>query len=295
MARDFQIELQELGLLPAEAQIYLALVRNGPLGGSAIASVTSFPRSTVYIGLNALLGKGLVETGSARGSRYSAVSPDTALPALVAQEKEAISHREKTAAQLGRQLFSVLEKTDTGPDELIQVIRSPRGVAARYEQLQKEATRQIEGFVKAPLFVTPGNPVQESVQRRGVRFKALYERAVLNNPEVRPYLEKWMSLGEEVRIYAGELPHKLAIFDRKVVLAHLNMPGDRMHTLCIRHPELAQSLGIGFETLWNQSEPLELSSSKRMSPKARPISVVSDLGVDGYDHAVNGERHSRRK
>ncbi len=253
MQKDFQMELQELGLPPAEAQIYLALVRNGPLGGSAIASVTSFPRSTVYIALNALLDKGLVETGSARGSRYSAVSPDTALPSLVAEEKKAISQREKAAAQLGRQLFSVLERTDTGPDELIQVIHSPRGVAARYERLQKEATRQIEGFVKAPLFVTPGNPVQESVYRRGVRFRALYERGGLENPEIRPYFEKWMSFGEEVRIYAGELPHKLAIFDRKVVLAHLNMSGDRMRTLCIRHPELAQSLGIAFETLWNQS------------------------------------------
>jgi sugar-specific transcriptional regulator TrmB len=293
MAKDFQMELQELGLMPTEAQIYLALVRNGALGGSAIASVTGFPRSTVYIALNALLGKGLVEGGSARGSRFSVVSPDTTLPALVAQEKEAISQREKVAAQLGRQLFSLLEKTDTGPDELIQVIRSPRGVAARYERLQKEATRLIEGFVKAPLFVTPGNPVQESVYRRGVRFRALYERAVLDNPEVRPYLEKWMTLGEEVRIYAGELPHKLAIFDRKVVLAHLNMPGDRMRTLCIRHPELAQSLGIAFETLWNQSERLQPSSSKRMSSKARPIPVVSDLGVDGYDRAVNGERGSR--
>jgi HTH-type transcriptional regulator, sugar sensing transcriptional regulator len=295
MAKNFQMELQALGLPRAEAQIYLALVRNGALGGSAIAGVTGFPRSTVYIALNALLGKGLVEVGSARGSRYSVVSPDTALPALVAQEKEAISQREKAAAQLGRQLFSVLEKTDTGPDELIQVIHNPRGVAARYEQLQREATRQIEGFVKAPLFVTPGNPVQESVYRRGVRFKALYERAVLDNPEVRPYLEQWMSLGEEVRIYAGELPHKLAIFDRKVVLAHLTMSGDRMRTLCIRHPELAQSLGIAFETLWNQSEQLEPSSSTKTPSRARPSPVVSDLSVNACDYAVNGEGGSRRK
>jgi sugar-specific transcriptional regulator TrmB len=295
MAKDFQMELQELGLMPTEAQIYLALVRNGALGGSAIASVTGFPRSTVYLALNALAGRGLVEAGTGRGSRFHVVSPDKALPALIAQEREAISQREKAAAELGRQFFSLLEKTDTGPDELVQVIRSPRGVAARYERLQIEATEQIEGFVKAPLFVTPGNPVQKSVQRRGVRFKALYERAVLDNPQVRPYLDHWMSLGEEVRIYAGELPHKLAIFDRKVVLAHLNIPGDRMRTLCIRHPELAQSLGIAFETLWNQSERLEPSSSKRMSSKARLVPVVSDLAVDGYDRAVNGERRSRSK
>jgi hypothetical protein len=35
----------------SEAQIYLALVRNGALSGSAVASVTGFPRSSVYAGL----------------------------------------------------------------------------------------------------------------------------------------------------------------------------------------------------------------------------------------------------
>src|SRR3954453_16641650 len=101
MAEDFQMELQELGLLPAEAQIYLALVRNGALSGSAVASVTGFPRSSVYLTLNSLLDKGLIEGGAGQGSRFSVVPPDKALPSLVLQEKEAISQREKVAAHLG--------------------------------------------------------------------------------------------------------------------------------------------------------------------------------------------------
>ena len=77
--------LQELGLLPAEAQVYLALVRNGALSGTAVASVTGFPRSSVYLTLNSLLDKGLIEGGPAHGSRFSVVPPNKALPSLVAQ------------------------------------------------------------------------------------------------------------------------------------------------------------------------------------------------------------------
>jgi sugar-specific transcriptional regulator TrmB len=263
MTDDFQLELQELGLLPAEAQVYTALVRNGSLGGSAIASVTGFPRSSVYLTLNSLLDKGLIEGGPGHGSRFSVVPPDMALPSLIVQEKEAISAREKIAAQLGRRLSSILETADTASDELIQVIRSPRGVAERYQRLQLEAERQIEGFVKAPLFVTTGNPAQEKAQRRGVHYRALYERAVFSDPAVTTYLSDWVANGEEVRIYDGELPHKLVIFDRKRVLAHLSMPGDQMRTLYIQHPELAASLGIAFEALWAQSERLTAVAEKK--------------------------------
>src|SRR5438552_9552951 len=106
MAEDFRLALQELGLLPAEAQIYLALVRNGALSGSAVASVTGFPRSSVYLTLNSLLDKGLIEGGAGHGSRFSVVPPDKALPSLVLQEKEAISQREKIAARLGSEVAS---------------------------------------------------------------------------------------------------------------------------------------------------------------------------------------------
>src|SRR2546430_4954670 len=106
MAEDFRLALQELGLLPAEAHVYLALVRNGALSGSAVASVTGFPRSSVYLTLNSLLNKGLIEGGPGHGGRFSVVGPDKALPSLVAQEKGAIPQRQKIPAHLGAHLLS---------------------------------------------------------------------------------------------------------------------------------------------------------------------------------------------
>src|SRR5438309_10282770 len=109
MAEDLQMELQELGLLPAEAQVYLALVRNGALTGSAIASMTGFPRSSVYLTLNSLLDKGLVEGGAGRGSRFSVVPPEQALPSLVVQDRESLVKRETLAGQLGHRLSTLVE------------------------------------------------------------------------------------------------------------------------------------------------------------------------------------------
>jgi len=280
MAEDFQMELQELGLLPAEAQVYLALVRNGALGGSAIASVTGFPRSSVYLTLNSLLDKGLVEGGAGHGSRFSVAPPDKALPSLVLQEKEAISQREKLAAQLGHRLSSSLvEPTEIGPDELIQVIRGPRAVAERYDRLRLEAQRSVEVFVKAPIFARSGpDPVLKETLRRGVRCRDVYERAVLDHPAVGPYLAKWMAHGDEVRVYDGKLPHKLALFDRQSVFVALIMPGDQMRTVYIKHQELATSLGIVFDAFWAQSEPLKILDAQKSSSDAPAIRVRKRSG-----------------
>jgi hypothetical protein len=166
----------------------------------------------------------------------------------------------------------MVEPAETVPQELIQVIRSARGVAERFERLQLEAERQIEVFTKAPLFMSPGNPTQRKAQRRGVRYRGLYERAVLDSPGIKPYLSEWVSQGEEARIYGGELPHKLAIFDRERVLVHLSMPGNQMRTLFIRHPELAMSLGMLFDSLWARSKPFPSNEEKRSLTfrKSRP-------------------------
>ncbi len=288
MAEDIQIELQELGLLPAEAQVYLALVRNGALGGSAIASVTGFPRSSVYLTLNSLLDKGLVEGGAGHGSRFSVVPPEQALPSLVVQERESLAQREAVANKLGQRLSALVEPAEAVPEDLIQIIRNPRAVAERYDRLRLEAKQSVEVFAKAPIFSRPGpDPVLERVLRRGVLCRGVCEKAVLNDPAVGPYLARWIARGERVRIYDGKLPHKLALFDRRSVFVALTMPGDQMRTVFIRHPELANSLGILFDTFWAQSQPLVIHQ------KGRSPGVKAGAGI--RKRSGNGQiSHSRR-
>ena len=272
MTDDFQLELQELGLLPAEAQVYTALVRNGALGGSAIASVTGCPRSSVYLTLNSLLDKGLIEGGPGHGSRFSVVPPGKALPSLVVQEKEAISQREKIATHLGDRLSSLVEPAESIPENFIQIIRSPRAVGERFDQLQLEAKRRIEVLSKAPAFNRPGNPAQARALKHGIRGRSIYEKAVLDDPSVKPFLAKWIAAGEEARIYDGELPHKLAIFDAKIALMPLILPGEQLKAVLIRHSQLVQTLTLAFEYLWEQSEPV--------APKRRNRPVKSAEKVD---------------
>ncbi len=276
MAEELHRALEGLGLLESEAQAYLILVRNGAMPASAIASALGGARSSVYPILNALVEKGLADAGAGYASRFSAVPPEQAIPFLIAREREALAKREQLAKGLVERLSGLAERSETGVEEFIQVIRSPRAVGERFERLELEAERSLEVFVKAPVLNRSGNPVQEKILRRGVVIRSLYERAILEVPEIKPYLANWISQGEEARVYEGDLPHKLAIFDRQTVLVHLTMPGDQMRTLFIRHAELAMSLGMLFDSLWEKSGPWSVSTAKMASSptpgQSRPAS-----------------------
>ena len=262
-------ELEQIGLSPTEAQVYLALIQNASLSASALAGVTGLSRTSVYQMLCSLADKGLVNSGTGYGTRVTLLPPDEALPSLVVREREMLAERERVADKLGQRLASLVSPTETLPEELIQVIRNPKVIAERFDRLQLEAERQVDGFIKGPILnPANGNPAQQKAQRRGVRYRGLYERAALEEPALKPFIEGWVAAGEEIRVYDGELPHKLAIFDSEIVLLALSVPGEQMRALFIRHPQLAMSLRLLFESLWERAAPLA-GVDARKKTKAR--------------------------
>jgi hypothetical protein len=80
---------------------------------------------------------------------------------------------------------------------------------------------------------------------------------VLGLPNVRSWIARWVAAGEEVRIYPGTLPIKMAMADRRHVLMPLPTPGHAtgVTAVLIRHPDLGEALHLLFEQLWEQSEP----------------------------------------
>ncbi len=276
--------LVELGLSPAEAQVYLTLVHNAGLSASAIAGATGFSRSSVYQLLCSMADKGLVKTGLGHGSKFAVVTPDQGLPLLVARERETILQRESLAEQLGHRLASLVREPENSTDEPLQVIRNRQVFADTFDRLQLEAERQVDIIVKAPILnPRKENPAQQKAQRRGIMFRCLYEQAALEDPDIKPYVEGWIAGGEEARVYVGELPYKLSVFDSEVVLLALNRPGDHLWQLLIGREQLAKSLSMLFEFLWERGEPIPPKKTK----------LASKIRVTGK-RTDNAGRHTNR-
>lgn len=303
MSEIHRLELEELGLSTAEAQVYLALLRSsGGLGASTVATATGIQRTSIYPVLDALLEKGMVERGAGYGRRFTAVRPRQALPSLIVREKEELSNRERLAEELVGKLESVTEPFDpTAEVEVIQVLRDPRLIAERFERLELEAERQIEIFCKPPVYGRIDNPAQNKAMRRGVRIRSVYEQTAINDPALEPYLPKWIAAGEEARVYEGELPHKLAVFDRQNVLMPLVTPSGQGSTLFIRHPQLAMSLGMLFDSFWERSKPFPVGRAKGTKELTKAAVAPSKLELKPRGRSSNsqpnalGQNHFRTK
>jgi sugar-specific transcriptional regulator TrmB len=270
-------KLEQLGLSIAEAQIYLAILHHGPLAAAAIAHETRIKRPSVYPILCSLGDKGLIEGGAGYGSKFAAIAPDEALPALVRREKQTIAERERIADELAEILTPLAADVESTLDDTVQVVSTPQVISERFNRLQLEAERQIEGFIKAPILLPRrGNPTQKKARRRGVQYRGLYERAVLDDPKVRPYLGEWAAGGEEIRVYDGELPYKLAVFDSRVAIFTLVRRSGQPSAVFVRHAPFAKSMSILFESFWNEAEPLTATAAP-----AHPGSARASRAADG--------------
>ena len=290
MSLAHRLKLEQLGLSPAEAQIYLAVLHHGPLAAPAIASQTGIPRTSVYPTLCSLAEKGLIEGGLGHGSKFTAVAPEEALPALVVREEQTLAERQQIAKELAEALAPLAADAESALDDSVQVIRTPQLIAERSQRLQLEATRLVEGIVKAPILnPSSRNPAQQKAMEHGVHYKALYERAVMEDPKVAPYIEGWLAGGEEARVYDGELPYKLAVFDQEVVLLTLARRSGHPAAMLVRHAPFARSMSILFDFFWNQAKPLTptappAESAGRLS-KRKPNTRRAAAGPS--NHATN--------
>ena len=255
-------KLQQIGLLPTEASIYLALLERGPLGAQTLADIVGVTRTTAYSSLRSLVDKGLAETGPSYGSKFLAVLPKQALPSLIDHERQALTEAIHTKETIAKELVSELPdaaEAEGSIEDVVEVIRHPRSIGARVDRLQAEAKSQIDVLVKAPLITKPGeDPGALAALARGVTIRTLYEEAVLADEDVAPFLEGWIAAGEEARIFDGELPMKGAVFDNTRALLPLETPTEvrPITVIVLNHPALAAGLSVMFESLWQRSRPL---------------------------------------
>jgi sugar-specific transcriptional regulator TrmB len=285
MQHRHQLELERLGLSEAEAQIYLTLLKKGGTWkATAIAATLQTARSTAYEAINSLKDRGLLEGGTGYAGRFSAVPAERALPALVAAEREElaqrqheIAEREQVADELAQELKSVtsLAMSDVGSD-MIEVLRDRRSILERFAKLEETVKHSIDTFVKPPHFNRNQQPqLENKLLERGIRVCGIYENSWPDDPGIKPFMASWIAAGEEARTYPGTLPHKMIIFDSHDVLMPLIFPGDQMRALLVRHGQLAETLILAFELIWEKSKPVGIDAAAATSA---PAGVVSRNG-----------------
>ena len=271
-------ELEEMGLSPYEARVVLALLRLGSASGAQLARVSGVPRTSVYSVLEDLVTKRLVERlPGEKAAVWASPGRDLVFDRLdAAQEERLRAHRARTA-RVRQILDEELPESGTVAAPHVHIVRGVVEVRAIYDRLLLSATEEVLVFNRPPYSIPasasplpPGetprreelvNPVVIETVARGVKIRALYQKAEWEGPEAASF-RRFMDVYHQAGVEAGlvdELPIKLAVADRSLVLFAL--PEPRLEVgfptnLFIEHAGFASLHARIFDDLWSVSTPL---------------------------------------
>ncbi|MEU3845295.1 helix-turn-helix domain-containing protein [Streptomyces sp. NPDC028635] len=251
--------LAAIGLDETDESAYRALVSLGAADVPDLSRRLSRTEPDTERALRRLERQGLAAQSSGRPGRWVAAPPGVALGALLTQRRHELETAELTAALLAEEYRA--SAAEPAVHDLVEVVTGAAAVAQRFLQLQLGATEEVCALVTGNPMVVSGmdNDAEEQAAGRGVRYRVVVERSVLDLPHGFTELTAALSRDEQVRV-VDEVPTKLVVADRALALVPLTTRRAEPAALVVHASGLLELLAGLFESVWRTALPLRLGS-----------------------------------
>ncbi|GAA3144767.1 LuxR family transcriptional regulator [Streptomyces rameus] len=282
--------LAALGLDETHEAAYRALVSVGAADVADLARRLTLAERDTERALRRLERQGLAAQSSARPGRWVAAPPGVALGALLTQQRHELEKAELAAALLAEEYRAVA--AEPAVHDLVEVVTGATAVAQRFLQLQLGAAEEVCALVTGNPVVVSGmeNEAEEQAAVRGVRYRVVVERAVLDLPHGLTELTAALGRDEQVRV-VDRVPTKLVVADRSLAMVPLTSRTAEPAALVVHASGLLELLAGLFESVWREALPLRLGASgvteeQPDGPDATDLEVLSLLLAGLTDASV---------
>ncbi|MGW1656772.1 helix-turn-helix domain-containing protein [Streptomyces atratus] len=262
-----------LGLTPEEADTYRILVSVASATPTGLAELIGCDIRQVVGILSRLEDRGLVARSLGDTTRFVAAPPAAALRAPLIQRQN-----ELNLAKLELDSLDEIYRAATlgrGAAEVVDVIHGTEAIRERVGHIQLGARKEVMNFVKAPFF-SSGNMTDDAVMERGVRYRVIVERSMLDRgaPSFDEIIQA-RAAGEVVRI-AESVPLKLFIVDGELAIVPLlgSANAAKAGALLVHECSLLDALIALFESEWEKAMPFVTSAGTLQNAPA-----IDDLGA----------------
>jgi sugar-specific transcriptional regulator TrmB/DNA-binding CsgD family transcriptional regulator len=255
-------ELSALGLNPDEEAVYRSLVDRPSATAADLARTLRHPPDTVRGCLAALEERGLVGRAGGTRTRFVAAPPAISLGPLITRQRDDLRRAELELLALTERYRTAAGARTAG--DLVEVVTGVDTLARRFTQLQQGATEELLTMVTAQTVAVTrqdNSPAEEESVRRGVRYRVILERAVLEQPGATADATAAIQSGEELRV-VEQVPTKLAIADRTLAMLPLTTnPTAPPAAIVIHRSGLLHALVSLFEATWTHALSLRANLS----------------------------------
>lgn len=282
--------LGAIGLDGTHESAYRALVSVGAADVPDLARRLTLGERETERALRRLEQHGLAAQSSGRPGRWVAAPPGVALGALLTQQRHELEKAELAAALLAEEYRGAA--TEPSVHDLVEVVTGAAAVAQRFLQLQLGASDEVCALVTGnPVAVTGSeNDAEEQATARGVRYRVVLERAVLDQPHGMAEVAAALGRDEQVRV-VEEVPTKLVVVDRSIALVPLTGRSAEPAALVVHAGGLLELLSGLFESVWREALPLRAGATRVAQrdpdgPDAADLEILSLLLAGMTDASV---------
>ena len=264
--------LESLGVDPHAEVVYRALL--GRPGTSSVALAETLGRAVreVEEDLAVLVDSGLALPSADR--TYVVAPPTVALGALITERRDGLRLAEQALVSLAEEHRATTSGRELS--DLFEVVTGVDAIRHRFQQVQAAAASELRMFVTTPFIAVPigQNAAEPAAADRGVRIRAILERAVFDEASATQEAISSLRRGLELRV-VEQLPLKLVLADSDLALAALLVgPGDldtEPGAVMLQRSGLLTALDVLFETMWKHAYPLTLDHLDELGEPVEPV------------------------
>ncbi|GAA2367379.1 helix-turn-helix transcriptional regulator [Dactylosporangium salmoneum] len=270
---------------PAEHRAYRLLVRLAAAAPDDLAGTAGIPAAEARRLLESLRAKGLARGGPV----FEPLPPDVALGGALLRRQRSLESARQIVAGLTEEYRATARRRV--PDHAVEIVAGAAALRERIRDVQNYAQEEILWFCRVnPIAMSsPENTEETSALARGVRYRAVYERALLETPGELDGIAASVRRGEQARV-AESLPVRLAIADRTIAICPLVPDRDRDFgeptAALIRRGELLDALVALFEATWERASPLLPDEPDGGGPAAAERLLLSLLVAGFPDKSI---------
>jgi HTH-type transcriptional regulator, sugar sensing transcriptional regulator len=269
-------KLQQIGLTPREAEVYMALLQKKDFTAPELTKITTITRTKIYEILQNLVRKGVCNESYRDGLKvYKGIKPQVALQNIIMNYENEMEQKKNTAVEVMKEVATILEKElaaihknnqdNKGPMDYIEVLTDIGQIRERWLTIRKNTKYELLVFTKPPYTAALEEIVEAEAKiiKSNIIEKSIYEYNNINSEEeiknLITSLEAYQIKDEQARIMK-ELPMKLAISDETITMLALT---DRISmepsitSMIIDHPTFAKAQKKVFESYWKEAMTIE--------------------------------------
>ncbi|WP_447035048.1 LuxR family transcriptional regulator [Streptomyces sp. DSM 118878] len=247
--------LRLLGLDPAAARVYVALLELAPAPLSTVGAAAGLDGAELHDAYEGLVDAGLVGSAERGGDAVAPVPPAAGLEVL-ARHRAAEVEESRIAVGGAFESFR-RQRFAAHSDNLVETVTGD-AVGPRLRQAWASAREQIRQFESPPYFPLPGATDDAlATLARGVTQRVVYSRESLEHPgHLADVIEPCVNAGEQARVLPS-VPVKLVIIDEAYAFVSLSIKETDVHnTMLVVQPcGLLSALIALFEQSWNNALP----------------------------------------